>query len=281
MNTDWKIANDLQRNPNMTVIDRLDAEDDWRKAHRKVLYKEVVCLIKRCSVDLLSFQDVSSSLHLHQKLYRGLQIIPLDQIRGSVGRFSDFDSAFMPRKDHMRERWEGVDQAMMQGKTPPIDVYQVGEIYFVVDGNHRVSVARQRGYETIEAYVTEFQTPFKPSAEAGIDEILIKSEQTAFLEKVGESNIEACQFHGVHLLPAVMRIYRSRLKRTASRSRYCTESHHTPLSKPFPSGVRKSMIQPLKRSGKTILQSQFPDRTEADLFIWSWQNNQAIDGAGS
>ena len=75
-----------------------------------------------------------------------MQEIPLDHIRGSVGRFDDFTSAYMPRKDHLRHRWEGVDQAMMQGKTPPIEVYQVDDIYFVMDGNHRVSVARQHGF---------------------------------------------------------------------------------------------------------------------------------------
>jgi uncharacterized ParB-like nuclease family protein len=259
----------------MSVLERLDAEEDWQKAHRKVLYQEVVCLIKRCSVDLLSFQDVSSGLHLHQKLYRGFQNIPLDQIRGSVGRFNDFDSAFMPRKGHMRERWQGVDQAMMQGKTPPIDVYQVGEIYFVVDGNHRVSVSRQHGYKMIEAYVTEFQTPFKPSAEADLDEILIKSEQTAFMEKAGETNAEAANsmvFTCAGCYEDVSKqveIYRQQ-KQSLGGAPYSFEQA-------FPEWRDEVYGPAIEAIRENDLASQFPDRTEADLFIWSWQNNQAIE----
>jgi uncharacterized ParB-like nuclease family protein len=254
----------------------MDADEDWRNARRKVLYKEVVCLIKRCSVDLLSFHDVQHGLHLHQKLYRGLQEIPLEQIRGSVGRFSDFDSAFLPRKGYMKERWEGVDQAMRKGKTPPIDVYQVGEIYFVVDGNHRVSVSRQRGFETIEAYVTEFISPVHPSAEAGIDEILIQAEQVAFQEKVGEANAEAAgsmvfTCSGCYEdVSEQVETYRQQKQILQGKPSYTFEEA-------FPDWreeVYDPAVEAIRANG---LVSQFPDRTEADLFIWSWQNNQAIE----
>jgi hypothetical protein len=82
----------------------LDAEEDWKRARRKVLYQEVVCFFKQCSVDLLSFEEVRTRLHLRQTIDRGLQDIPLDRIRGSVGRYDDFASAFIPRRRHMRER---------------------------------------------------------------------------------------------------------------------------------------------------------------------------------
>jgi uncharacterized ParB-like nuclease family protein len=141
------------------ALSKFDAGEDWNRARRKILYQEVVRFFKQCSVDLLSFEEVRSGLHLGQKFDRGLQEIPLDRIRGSVGRYDDFTSAFLPRKRHnMRQRWERVDVAMRAGRTPPIEVYQVGESYFVLDGNHRVSVARQLGLETIEAYVCEFPT---------------------------------------------------------------------------------------------------------------------------
>ena len=259
----------------MGVLDRLDAEDDWRKARRKVLYQEVVCLIKRCSVDLLSFEDVRSGLHLRQRLDRGLQEIPLDHIRGSVSRFDDFTSAYMPRKDHMRQRWEGVDRAMMEGKTPPIEVYQVGEIYFVMDGNHRVSVARQRGHETIEAYVSEFQTPFKPSAEAGIDEILINSEQAAFLEKSGEANAEAVS----SMVFTCAGCYEDVSKQVEIYRQQKQVLNGTPYSfeQAFPEWREEVYSPAIEAIRQNDLAAQFPDRTEADLFIWSWQNNQAIE----
>ena len=78
------------------ALSMYDAEEDWNWARRKVLYQEVVCFFKQCSVDLLSFEDVRSGLHLVQKTDRGLQEIPLDRIRGSVGRYNDFTSAFLP-----------------------------------------------------------------------------------------------------------------------------------------------------------------------------------------
>jgi hypothetical protein len=86
----------------------------------------------------------------------GLQTIPLRQIVGSEGRSHDFDRRFQPRAAHLQERWSRVAMAMSQGVAlPPIVVYKLGERYFVSDGNHRVSVARQRGQDQIAAYVTE------------------------------------------------------------------------------------------------------------------------------
>ncbi len=260
----------------MNVGQRLDPEEDWRNARRKVLYQEVVCLIKRCSVDLLSFEEVRSSLHLNEKIYRGLEVIALDQIRGSVGRFDDFTSAYMPRKDHMRERWEGVDQAMMESKTPPIEVYQVGEIYFVVDGNHRVSVARQHGYPTIEAYVTAFQTPFGLSGDERIDEMLIKSEQAAFLQKAGESNAEAVSdmvftCSGCYEdVSQQVEVYQQQKQVLEDRPSYSFEQAFLDW--------REEVYSPaIEAINAHDLVSQFPERTEADLFIWSWQNGQALE----
>ena len=259
----------------MKALDNLRAEDDWRNARRKVLYKEVVCLIKRCSVDLLSFQEVQHGLHLHQKLYRGMQEICLDQIRGSVGRFGDFDAAFMPRKDHMRERWEGVDQAMMHGKTPPIEVYQVGEIYFVVDGNHRVSVARQHGYETIEAYVTEFVAPIKPRADEGIDEMLIEAEHAAFLEKAGGANATAARAMTFTCSGCYEEV--SQQVETYRQQKAFMQDKPYTFEQAFPEWYAEVYEPSLEAIRENDLLSQFPERTEADLFVWSWRNNQAIE----
>lgn len=259
----------------MTVFDKMNAEEDWRKARRKVLYKEVVCLIKRCSVDLLSFQEVSSGLHLHQKLYRGLQEIPLDQIRGSVGRFDDFDAAFMPRKDHMAERWQQVDQAISAGKTPPIEVYQVGEIYFVVDGNHRVSVSRQRGFETIEAYVTEFVSPVQPKADEGIDEILIEAERAAFQEKAGAVNAGAASSM-VFTCSGCYEDITEQVETYRQQKEYLTAAPYS-FAQAFPDWYEEVYAPAVAAIRDNNLAAQFPGRTEADLFIWSWQNNQAIE----
>lgn len=88
-----------------------------------------------------------------------MQSIYLDHIIGSEGRACDFDRRFLPRTQHSKERWKSIVQAYRQGQAlPPIDVYKLGDVYFVRDGNHRVSVARQQGQLEVDARVTELKT---------------------------------------------------------------------------------------------------------------------------
>lgn len=134
------------------------AEQQWQIARRKALIEEVVCFIKGSPIELFSFEEVKSSLNLQQKLFRGLQEIPLKNIRGSVGRNKEFSITFLPRDPHLHERWKIVYQVVSDQGLPPIDLYQVGEVYYVLDGHHRVSIAYLSGQTTIEANVWEFPT---------------------------------------------------------------------------------------------------------------------------
>jgi hypothetical protein len=257
------------------LLSMLDAEEDWNRARRKVLYQEVVCFLKQCSVDLLSFEEVRSKLRLSQKIHRGLQEIPLDRIRGSVGRYDDFTSAFLPRKRHMQERWEQVDVAMMAGKTPPIDVYQVGESYFVLDGNHRVSIARQQGLESIEAYVWEFPTAYGLGPEADIDELLLKSAQIDFLERIGQADPPAVReivFTCVDCysdLADMIETYRQGLEERDKQSVSTEQAVSAWYEEVYGPAIR--IIQ------KENLLDRFSDRTEADLFIWAWKNSNILE----
>lgn len=257
------------------ALSMFDAEEDWNRAHRKVLYQEVVCFFKQCSVDLLSFEDVRTGLHLGQKIDRGLQEIPLDRIRGSVGRYDDFTSAYLPRKNHTRERWARVDVAMKAGKTPPIDVYQVGESYFVVDGNHRVSIARQRGLGTIEAYVREFPTPFGLSPEADIDELLIKSEQIEFLKKIGQASRPAAR----EIVFTCLDCYGDLIDMIETYRQGLEEVDAKPVSiEQAVSAWHEEVYGPaIEIIQKNNLLARFPNRTEADLFIWAWKNNKVLE----
>jgi hypothetical protein len=260
---------------NENVLDRFEAEDDWRRARRKLLYEEVVCLIKKCSVDLLSFEEVRKKLRLRQRLYRGLQEIPLDQIRGSVGRFDDFSAAFLPRSKQLRQRWMRVDVAMQEGKTPPIEVYQIGQNYFVLDGNHRVSVARQRGLGTIESYVWEFVGPSAHAAEADIDRALIGAEQAAFLDSVGEANADRARTIVLTCpgcyddLANQIEVYRQGVQ----EARQGPYSFDQAFSDWFDETYAPT-VEAIRQNGLVF---QFPDRTEADLFVWARQNGLALE----
>jgi len=259
----------------MNAIDRFDAERDWQNARRKVLYRDVVCLIKRCSVDLLSFEDTRAQLHLHQKNYLGLQEVPLENIRGSVGRFDDFNAAFLPRKEFLQERWQNVEVAMLEGKTPPVDLYQVGQDYYVMDGNHRVSVARQRGLDTIEAYVTKFTGDESSDEVSDVDKIFIESERAAFLENSGNANIHEAEAI-VFTCPGCYEVVTKQIEDYRQGTQ---QQENRPLSfeQAFAEWNQEVYAPALEAIHQNDLVSKFPDRTEADLFIWTSQNSAELE----
>ena len=107
--------------------------------------------------------DGSTRIRLGTRL--GREVVPLDAIVGTVDRGRDFDRRFRPTSCRVRSRWEHIAAAVRRGEAlPPVDLLKIGEIYFVSDGHHRVSVARALGLKEIDAYVTEMQTASAPSA---------------------------------------------------------------------------------------------------------------------
>jgi hypothetical protein len=144
-----------------TGLSWVDAEDDFSRARRRhVLARLAGWLRRRPDADrILSFDEVVAALGWRGEHYLGLQTIPLDTVAGTVDSRRDFDRRFRPTSDRVRQRWEGLDLAQRRGVSlPPIDVYRVGDLHFVKDGHHRVSVARATGHKMIEAYVTDVLT---------------------------------------------------------------------------------------------------------------------------
>ncbi|MCK6579053.1 MAG: hypothetical protein L6Q98_13210 [Anaerolineae bacterium] len=131
----------------------------FQNARMRGFWTDVLSLVRGKPAELLSFEDVRARLRLREESYLGLHDVPLAQIVGSVGRYRDFTRGFLPKSAKMQDRWSRV-YAQATGLTglPPIELYKVGEMYFVRDGNHRVSVARQLGSETIQAHVTLLPT---------------------------------------------------------------------------------------------------------------------------
>src|SRR3954454_14714017 len=114
----------------------------FENARRHAFWKEIMSLFRGKSAELLSFDDIKARLRLREESYKGLQNVPVDKIVGSVGRYRDFTSNFLPRGSTSRDRWSRVyAQVNSLEGTPPVELYQVGDAYFVRDGNHRVSVA--------------------------------------------------------------------------------------------------------------------------------------------
>lgn len=156
---------------------------EFDRARRAAFISDVMRLVRHEPRDLLDFEQVQERLQLRGLVDRGLQDIALDRIVGTLGRAREFNRLFLPRKDSVRERWQRVAE-LAEGALgfPPIEVYQVGDAYFVIDGHHRVSVARRFGAEVIEAWVKEFETrvPLSPSASA--EEVLRKEGLARFLD---------------------------------------------------------------------------------------------------
>ncbi len=161
------------------------AVQNFRQARQQAALQQVLARVTRKSNDLLSYEEVEKKLRLSTRRERGLQTIPVASIVGSVGRYADFTRTFLPRNPDDLQRWARVRTAYTEyaGGTglPPIDVYQVGDVYFVLDGNHRVSVARQQGITFIEANVIQVQCPVPLTPDIRPDDLIVKAEYADFL----------------------------------------------------------------------------------------------------
>lgn len=157
---------------------------DFERARYRARLREVLGALSGTSRQLLSYEEVRKRLRAVESASKELREVPLDAIVGSVGRYQDFTREFLPRQDAGKDRWVRVKRAMtgLQG-VPPIEVYQIGDVYFVKDGNHRVSVAREMGFDAIHAYVTTVHARVPLSAEDDPDDLIIKSEYADFLDQ--------------------------------------------------------------------------------------------------
>jgi len=157
---------------------------EFETARRREAWHRVLALITGKSTVLLPFDLVRSKLELRSGTYEGIREIPIDKVIGSVNRYHDFDREFLPRLAESQERWSRVRKTLEEGPGyPPILVYQVGEAYFVVDGNHRVSAARSLGATQIEAEVIRFEPNVPIDEHTDVAELIRKSEYSTFLKQ--------------------------------------------------------------------------------------------------
>jgi hypothetical protein len=139
-----------------------EAENDFFKARNKALINEIQHFFNPSETDLLSFNEAKEMLKPINEVYKGMQTVPIDLIVGSEGRYRDFDNHFFPKRNHIKNRWRSIDLAHIENiNLPPIRLYELGGVYFVRDGNHRVSVARSRGVQFIDAEVVSLQSEIR------------------------------------------------------------------------------------------------------------------------
>jgi hypothetical protein len=165
-----------------------DAQSDFSRARRSRLLAEIGRRLRREPDDvalMLPFEEVVEALGRTGQTDRGLQVVPLDAIVGSVDRTVDFDRGLRPTSARLRSRWERIAAAQRRGESlPPVSLYKIGDLYFVRDGHHRVSVAKSLGRTDIDAYVTEVNTRVKLGEDTLVSDLPLKDHERLFRERV-------------------------------------------------------------------------------------------------
>lgn len=167
---------------------RVDAEGDFSRARRHQVLSGLAARLRGGTEDIvrsMSFDEVVEALGRRAENYVGTKVISLDAIVGSVDKVRDFDRRFRPTSARSRQRWERLARATRTGEViPPIDVFQIGDYYFVQDGHHRVSVARSMGEKVIEARVTAIDTFLQPVGIAARSDLELKFWRRLMLQRV-------------------------------------------------------------------------------------------------
>ncbi len=226
---------------------------------------------------LLPFEVIRSNLRQQNPMYRGVQEVPVCQIIGSVGRYKEFTRSFLPLSDSLKERWVGVESLALTRGWPPIELYQVGNAYFIKDGNHRTAVARQLQMPTIEAHVWEFPTDVKIGPDDSIENILIQLGEERFLshtqldKKFPDHNIRFTTPGRYTDLMAQIEELREKL---------CDiDEEDVPYDKAVTLWYELIYLPTVQIIRDSTLLDDFPGRTEADLFEWMATHEEQLGEA--
>src|SRR5258706_10835562 len=253
------------------------AVQDFQAARQRAAIQEILARITGKSTQLLSYEEVAEKLKLRIRTERGIQHIPIDAIVGSVGRDTDFTRTFLPRRNDDKERWANVKAVFIEGSAglPPIEVYKVGEVYFVIDGNHRVSIARQEKFTTIEAHVIELQTAIKLTPDIQPDDLIIKAEHAEFLQATSIMDLKP----NVDLTVTIPGQYEKLMEHICVQE--CLLERERKSGIPFQDAVEAwydNIYIPLAEAIRDRgLLHWFPGRTITDLYIWIAENRDTLE----
>lgn len=249
---------------------------DFRQARRKAALDQILATIKGQSDELLSYEDVRQKLRLSKASGYSLKTIPVDAIIGSVDGYRDFTRNFLPKHDEAEQQWVSTElSALNDGELPPIEVAQVGDVYFVLDGLHCVSVARQRGIPELEAYVMEFQTPIALTPDMKPEDLIIKAEYAGFLHATHlnelrlDADLTVTSPGQYRILEEHIALHRLVLNHEQHRDVSLAEAAASWYDE-----VYAPLAQMIEQQG--ILRD-FPDRTPTDLYVWISEHRAALE----
>ena len=243
------------------------ARADFQRARFRSFINRVWDSLSGQRTTLLSYDDIKGKLRIGGPIYRGVQTVRVEQIAGSLNRYQEFDRVFLPVSDSLADRWQSVNRAFYQEVSlPPVVLYKVGQVYFVVDGHHRVSVARDQGQIFIEAEVRECSSRVNITADIKLEDLEILENKVNFLERTSldrlrpEANIKLTIPDGFDRMLEHIAVHRYfmgiDLKRDISEQDAIVDWYDK---------VYMPIIQVIR---ETDILSEFRDKTEGDLYLW-------------
>jgi hypothetical protein len=246
------------------------AAEDFNKARNRELFGRILSLLKNETDNLLSLQEVKALLRPSSETYRGLRVVPIEKIVGSEGRYRDFNRYFLPRHNRLKGRWVRVDTAHHQDVVlPPVTLYEIGGVYFVRDGNHRVSVGKLQGVEFIDAEVISLgsQVSLKPGmTREQLREAVIDLEREEFFKQTRLNELRP----GVRLDFTATGRYDELIRHINGHKYFLNLSENEEITfqealLSWYDTVYKPIVDLIEEER---LLKAFPGRTASDLYVW-------------
>ena len=243
------------------------ARNDFQQARFKAFFNRIWASLSGQRANLLSYDEIKEKLHIGGPIYRGVQTVRVEQIAGSLNRYHEFDRVFLPAHDKLASRWQSVNRAFYQDiSLPPVVLYKVGQVYFVVDGHHRVSVARKQGQIFIEAEVRECSTRVNITPDLKPEDLEIIEDKVHFLERTALDTLKPDAYIKLTIPDGFDRMLEHiavhgyfmglDLKRDITDEEAVIDWYDN---------VYMPVIQVIRETG--ILR-EFPEKTEGDLYLW-------------
>ena len=243
------------------------ADQDFERAVFRAFWRKIVARLTGTNNQLLPFDEIRQHLPVRGQHYLGVRQVEVDKIIGSLGRYHDFDRAFLPIQSRTRDRWVSIDKAHYEDIIlPPVELYKIGEVYFVKDGNHRVSVAHERGQTYIDAYIIEIDTPVILTPDITADGVSLKSEQAVFFETSRLAELRP----DVQIETTQPGLYSRLLQQIAVHRWYLGERRGVEVTQDeavvsWYEDIYLPVVQVIREQG---LLKSFPGSSEADLYLW-------------
>jgi hypothetical protein len=253
----------------------LPINTSFDRARRKELYRRLAGIVRRTGDrELLPLERLREHVRLFQQTYVGVLPIAVAAVVGTATRSDDFSDDFLPRRDDVRDRWMRIERAFPDGEFPPIVAYQLGDSYFVVDGHHRVAVAKQRGIEYIDAEVTELRARFEIPPGVDVGRLIHAEQRQRFMEDSGldrmapDAEIDLSAPHQYVELLELIKVHAYHLS--------CEAGRVVPVEEAALDFYDHIYIPTVDAIKAERLSDDCPNKTPADLFMVVYERRRTL-----